>query len=237
MSKRLLKGLLLGLILGAPVLIYLFLQGFGENKYALHVFYGKGVIEALENPPKKREYEVDLFYMGEGDQPQWYERCNFNKEVFQVPEADFSKVGGGAFSFSELATAYVVVFHSPEVESSATRFLSSELNRLRKEFSANELQFVLLVSEGSFSYEEIKGEDNDGWHVVVGEREKRAQWANCGLAIPHALGREVSTQDEYLSILTLVDQRGRVRGYFEGDKQQETDRLGLEVRVLLQEDN
>lgn len=43
MASARVKVLLLILILGMPVLIYLFLQGFGENKYEIPVFYQDGL--------------------------------------------------------------------------------------------------------------------------------------------------------------------------------------------------
>ena len=43
MASKTIKMLLLLLLLGVPVLIYLFLQGFGENQYTLPIYYEEGI--------------------------------------------------------------------------------------------------------------------------------------------------------------------------------------------------
>ncbi|MGI9549577.1 MAG: hypothetical protein ACR2MT_00145 [Aurantibacter sp.] len=47
MSSKRLKALLLLLLLGMPVLLYLFLQGFGENQYQIPIFYQDGIISPI----------------------------------------------------------------------------------------------------------------------------------------------------------------------------------------------
>ena len=46
------KALLLILILGIPVLLYLFLQSFGENQYQVPVMYVEGMVDPKEGCPE-----------------------------------------------------------------------------------------------------------------------------------------------------------------------------------------
>ena len=47
MPQKWLKTLMLLLLLGLPIVLYLFLQGFGENKYQIPVYYEGGVDNKL----------------------------------------------------------------------------------------------------------------------------------------------------------------------------------------------
>jgi protein SCO1/2 len=68
MPLKWLKALLLVVLLGMPVLLYMFLQGFGENKYQVPVFYQDGIESpvqpgCLENQTSHR---LDRYFIDAG---------------------------------------------------------------------------------------------------------------------------------------------------------------------------
>jgi len=60
MASSRVKVLLLILILGIPVLLYLFLQSFGENQYQVPVMHEEGIADRDENcPPGTKPHTID----------------------------------------------------------------------------------------------------------------------------------------------------------------------------------
>lgn len=228
---------MLGITLLFPVLIYLFLQMFGENKYALPVFFTDGVSSWLENPPEKREYDTKLYYAGEGSQQDWEQNCMYSPEQHSVGSTTLKTLDGLEFKTGDLTTAYVVGF-LPLVEGVEDfNFILSELMRIREEYTEDEVQLVLVFGDSALSNRQYPIVSQlAGWHGVLGLPEEVIDWANCQLVLPHALGYNLATDEPYTTMLTLVDKQHRIRGYFDGTLQAETDRLNLELRVLLQED-
>jgi len=237
MASNPLKGLFLGLTLLFPVLIYLFLQLFGENKYALPVFYPTGVTSWLENPPEKREYEIKLYYSGEGAEIGWEKQCIYESQPHTVSPVTFKTLVGNDFQIETISTAYVVGFLPLEEKGEDYNFLLSELTRIREEYTTEEVQLVLIFADSALNSRQYPVISQlAGWHGVLGSPEEVVDWANCQLVLPHALGYNLSASSPYTPMLTLVDDQQRIRGYFDGSQQAETDRLNLELRVLLQEE-
>lgn len=62
------KAILLFLLLVLPVLIYLFLQGFGRNQFAIPIYYENGLLdvpEACQDHPQVGQYQIDYTNVNE----------------------------------------------------------------------------------------------------------------------------------------------------------------------------
>ena len=239
MAKSKGKGIVLGLTLIVPLGVVLFLYMFGENKFALPVFYPEGVKATVENPPDKREYETELFYREEGTNTDWLAACDYPAgEQHTVAGISFKTIEGYDYNPVDMKSPYVVAFLPEEDGVGDYGFVLSELMRIRNEYDFQEMQILLVFADSSLDQREwLTTSQLAGWQGVIGYPQQVAEWANCQLVIPHALGKSLSVDEPYTNILTLIDAKHRIRGYFDGALQTETDRLNVELRVLLQEEN
>lgn len=99
MASTRVKALLLLLLLGLPVLLYLFLQGFGENEYSIPVFYEDGV----PNPKtgcteSKNAHSIETLLKGES-----CEAWNCSQIEGKLVLFGFIKSGGDEEPISEMA--------------------------------------------------------------------------------------------------------------------------------------
>lgn len=236
--KKPFQLVLLLVLLALPVVIYLFLQMFGENKYGLAIFYEQGVDYTLDHAPERRQYETDLFYRAEGPGAGWENQCNFAGGQHYVPSPNFVGLGGSTLDFEGFITpCLVAIFPEGESLPKDFQFLFSELMRARREFSKDEMQVILIMAtETPTSLNPAAMQQMAGWHGFQGTPMEVSDWANCGLVLPHAMGAPLSLNMPFTPMLTLIDNKQRVRGYYDGSEATETDRMILELRVLMQEE-
>ena len=65
MLSKQLKALLLLILLGMPVLFYLFLQSFGENKYEIPIFFEDGISDRLSGCEREVPHTIDNYFQSE----------------------------------------------------------------------------------------------------------------------------------------------------------------------------
>ena len=227
----------MSLALVVPGILYVLLQLLGENKFALPIFYELGVPHTLDNPPSRRDADIAYAYRNEGPEPGWEQACGFANAPHRVGDITFKTLDGYDFAMGQIKTAYVVGLLPLEEEGAAQYdFTMSELMRIRQTYGVDQLQIVLVFADSALGQRQYPVMTQlAGWHGVLGLPEPIAQWANCELVLPHPLAVTVKAEAPYTHILTLVDEQKRVRGYYDGRKQKETDRLDVELRVLMQE--
>lgn len=216
-TNQLLKAGALTLILVLPALAFLFLQGFGENEYALPIL----------NPES--------------------EECTPNKGadgIHRVPAFSFINQDGQPFSDKNLeGKIYVTDFfftRCPDI----CLTMSSELARVHE--AMKKYSDVIILShtvDPEFdsaqvlkAYAQRYGADTNRWIFVTGSKAAIYEQARCGYFIAAKPATSNTTLDFIHSDkLVLVDKEKRIRGYYSGTKREDVDRLITEIQVLLSE--
>lgn len=115
--KKLFKIFVLVVALLVPALIYLFLRGFGENHFAIPVYYEDGislsVCGSLDKKPHLVEFEsyslqnAHLFYFPEWvNDEEFYRQCNRIQSKW--PEIRFTAIADSSFSDIKIGNKLVV---------------------------------------------------------------------------------------------------------------------------------
>ena len=206
------------LILATPVLIYLFLQSFGSNSYAIPVYYEEGVVSSLQN-------------------------CSFSEGQHHIPDFELVTQDGGDISNKILENNITVVdffFTScPDI----CPIMTSELSRVQEVFKDNEtvnmLSFTVDPAYDSpqvlKDYAEEFGIDTLQWKFITGDKEEIYSLARCGFLLPVVDGDGSKSDFIHSEKVILVDGNKRIRGYYDGTDRNEVDRLITEINILLTE--
>lgn len=166
------KVFFLALALLAPVVIYLFLQSFGNNQYELPILYAEEV-PALEG-------------------------CEEVKPPYRLSE-----------------DVYIGVEHKAIL-------IDTRLGEVDRKFINNELARVRQYFGGSPFHYRLKGADVDaGVPEGYNSRQGLVEYARC-----------VLRYEANNSFITLVDNQGRIRSYFDSSKKQDFDRMITEIEIL-----
>lgn len=201
MNKYLKTGILL-LTLAIPVFIWLFLKNFGQNQFALPVYYEESVpnvdgCENLESP-----HTVSL-----------------------ITAPDASPVSG-----ADIEATASITFFLPQVCDENCRLVLEQLANLQTTFSDNpDFQILLFASSAAYSLHQLNGlqeqylANPDVWKFVSLESSSFNQIQRCGYLLPEV------TLDQPL---VMTDEKGRIRGYYEGTDVEEIDRLKGELKIL-----
>lgn len=208
-------GILL-LILAIPVLIYLFLQGFGANQFDIPVYYEEGV------------------YSSNSD-------CNFSEGQHSIP--NFSLVNQDKDDITDAAlegkiTVVDFFFTScPDI----CPIMSSELSRVASAFKREGSVKIMSFSvdpthdtpEVLKSYAEDYEAEAEQWQFVTGDKKSIYTLARCGFILPVQDGDGGKGDFIHSEKLVLVDESKRIRGYYDGTDRADVDRLITEIGILL----
>lgn len=214
---RILQGLVLVCILLIPVLIFMFLRGFGENKYDLPVFYQNGV----DNPFQECQFE---------DSTQHY-----------IPEFAFTNQEGKTIGRKEMEGKITIVDFFFTSCPSICPLMSKEMERVNDMFRDNpEVQIMSISIDPEYDTPEILHEYADEhhaipgkWHFLSGPKLETYRLARCGFVLPTLDGMGVPDDFVHSDKFVLVDDLGRIRGYYSGTNREDVDLLMLETKVLL----
>ena len=206
---RALRPILLFVLLGLPVVIYLFLRIFGENRYA----------------------EIPVFHEAGSKSPRT--ECNWSKETHRVPEFELSTSSGELFSQKHLETKISIVSFVMEDSTHLHAHLYNELIRIKDALSTHQLQLLLISQTGAQLTTNRNRLETIPWILTSGDSALVTELARCGFILPF----EDRDNQESLAFntLVLVDQERRIRGYYPVADMEEVDRLILEIKVLLYE--
>lgn len=162
----------------------------------------------------------------------------------KIPDFSFVNQHGMTISNDDLkGEIYIANFiftncpaECPVMTNQLARVQSAFQNNDRVKFISHtvdpENDSIEVLAEYADDYGAIPGK----WHFVTGEKEDIYQLAIKGYFIPAGEDPNPEVQFLHSDKMVLVDQKGRIRGYYTGVDKKEIDKLITEIRVLLQED-
>ncbi|UJP66856.1 SCO family protein [Mongoliitalea daihaiensis] len=213
---RILQGLVLLCILLIPVMIIVFLKTFGNNQFDIPVLYQYGVEDA-------------------------FQECNYPDSIQHViPDFTFTSNKGlqvGRFEMEGKITIVDFFFTSCP---SICPVMSSEMERVDDAFKDNpNVQIYSISIDPDFDTKEVlesyaqKHMASPKWHFLSGDKEETYRLARCGFVLPTFDGYGVPDDFVHSDKFVLVDEFGRIRGYYSGTTREEVDRLIVETKILL----
>jgi protein SCO1/2 len=204
--KESLKLLMLLVTLAVPVIIFLFLKGFGENHYAVPVFYSQGIPkDTSECKSGNKPHEVDLSDFGFSIQGE--NQGNMFHHKLSVMDIDIQ----------------------PAIPLGKA---GNPLNRIVDHFTGeNSVQFILIRPGQDFDRNKQSLAD-DRFKYVYGNMNDVSAFARCGLILLDFPGKTDASTRRFV----LVDQQGRIRGYYPLSDFDEVDRMILEMKIILEEE-
>lgn len=202
-SKAIITTGILLLILAIPTFLFIFLFTFGENEFAIPVYYQEGVIISREG-------------------------CSWPSGPYEVPDFEVTGQGNSKITSAVLQEKLSIIHFVPAVQSSEQRALYSELTRLLETFQEN--PSVQLLSLFSSTSAKPSSQDRflERWLLLSGEAEAIAKLASCGFILPSTDFPKLSIEHQ----LVLVDGKKHIRGYYDSRKKEEVDRLITEIEIL-----
>ncbi len=214
---RILQGMVLVCILLVPVLIFMFLKGFGNNTYDIPIFFEKG----SENP----FLECPI-----GDTTQHY-----------IPDFTFVNQNGNPVGKAQMEGKVTIVDFFFTSCPSICPVMSSEMERVNDMFRVEPNVQILSISiDPEFDTPEILKEYADKhkaqagkWDFLSGGKAETYQLAKCGFILPTLDGMGVPDDFAHSDKFVLVDGLGRIRGYYSGTNREDVDLLMLEAKILL----
>ncbi|MBC6366759.1 SCO family protein [Algoriphagus sp. AK58] len=216
-SLRILQGMVLVCILLIPVLIFMFLRGFGTNEYDLPIYFQNGV----DNPFK--ECPVS-------DSSQHY-----------IPEFSFTNQDGQKIGRAQMRGKITIVDFFFTSCPSICPVMSKEMERVNDMFrDETKVQIMSISIDPEYDTPEILKEYanehhaiSGKWHFLSGPKEETYQLARCGFILPTLDGNGVPDDFVHSDKFILIDEEGRIRGYYSGTNREDVDLLMLETKVLL----
>jgi len=214
---RILQGFVLVCILLIPVLIFMFLKGFGNNEYDLPIFFEKGVENPFQTCPTS-------------DTTQHY-----------IPDFSFVNQEGQMKGKADMLGKITIVDFFFTSCPSICPVMSKEMERVNDMFrDESGVQILSISIDPEYDTPEILKEYADEhnakagkWDFLSGDKLTTYQLARCGFVIPTIDGLGVPDDFVHSDKFILVDELGRIRGYYSGTNREDVDLLMLETKVLL----
>jgi len=210
------RVLILGLLILAPILVFIFMSTFGEHHFGLKTYF----------PVTDDTGEVVT--NAEGD------------TVFkEIPDFQLTSQKGETFGKEDLdGNIYVADFFFATCPGICKK-MSSQLVRVQEAFQNDTtvqlVSFTVNPEHDSASvlqnYADMYGADPDKWTFLTGPREEIYDLAQKGFYLPV---QQVEGQQDFIHSekFMLVDKEHHVRGIYDGTDPVDVDRLITEIRVL-----
>ena len=216
-SLRILQGFVLVCILLIPVLIFLFLKGFGTNEYDLPIFFQKGVDNPFKECPAT-------------DSTQHY-----------IPDFTFTNQEGKPIGRAQMEGKITVVDFFFTSCPSICPVMSKEMARVNDMFRDEpQVQLMSISIDPEYDTPQILKKYADEhqaitgkWHFLSGPKLETFQLARCGFVLPALDGNGVPDDFVHSDKFMLIDEQGRIRGYYSGTTREQVDLLMLETKILL----
>ncbi|WP_373522575.1 SCO family protein [Aquiflexum sp.] len=214
---RILQGLVLLCILMVPVLIIVFLKSFGSNRYDIPILYETGV----ENPFGECIVEES----GQHYIPEFRLFTQENKERGK----------------SEMNGKITIVDFFFTSCPSICPVMSTEMERVDDAFrNESDVQIYSISIDPEYDTPEVLASyaqkhlaTPEKWFFLTGDKAEIYNLARCGFILPTLDGLGDPEEFIHSDKFVLVDDIGRIRGYYSGTKREEVDRLILETKILL----
>lgn len=119
--------------------------------------------------------------------------------------------------------------------------MSKEMERVNDHFREEPLVQILSISidptydtpEILKAYAEKHHAIPKKWYFLSGTKDETFQLARCGFILPALDGNGVPDDFVHSDKFILIDDQGRIRGYYSGTTREEVDLLMLETKILL----
>ncbi|MFN3784695.1 MAG: SCO family protein [Spirosomataceae bacterium] len=225
MTNKYVKAGILIALLVVPASVFIFLKVFGENKFNLPYFM----------PVIQDNGEV---LISNGD-TVFHQIPNFeliNQEANTINSGEFKdKIYVVSFFFSRCGTVCPVITRNQKA--------------VQEEFKGNERVKIVSISiDPKFDtpavlkkYAQENELDLSQWHLLTGEKSYIYDLAIKGFKLPvadaSAYDSTITNPDEtfiHSEKLLLIDNKGFVRGIYDGTSKEEIKRLNVEIKVLLE---
>jgi len=214
---RVIQVLVLVCVLMIPVLIILFLRGFSTNQYDIPILYQNGV----EDP---------------------FGQCDFKDSTqHYIPNFTFTDHLGRRVGKDEMMGKITVVDFFFTSCPSICPVMSSEMERVQDVFrNENNVQIYSISIDPEYDSKEVlldyaneHSAKKDKWFFLNGPIDETYDLARCGFILPTISGGAVPEDFVHSDKFVLVDELGRIRGYYSGSKREGVDQLILETKILL----
>ena len=214
---RFLQFLVLVCILMIPILIILFLKNFSSNTYSIPILYENGV----EDP---------------------YKECDFPAgQQHVIPDFRFYAPDSSEIGSREMKGKLTVVDFFFTSCPSICPIMSAEMERVQDAFrDEDNVQIFSISLDPDFDtpavladYAAVHGANPDKWFFLNGPREQTYALARCGFVLPALDGGKNPDDFVHSDKFVLVDEEGRIRGYYSGTTREGVDQLILETKILL----
>lgn len=214
---RILQGFVLVCILLVPILIFLFLKGFGTNSFELPVFFEKGVDNPFQECPLM-------------DSTQHF-----------IPDFSFKNQEGSIVGRDRMDGKITIVdffFTScPSICPQMSREMERVNDMFRDQESVQIMSFSIDPEYDTPAVLKAYAAEHRGvagkWDFLTGDKAAIYQLARCGFVIPTLDGFGIPDDFVHSDKFILVDQLGRIRGYYSGTSREDVDLLILETKILL----
>lgn len=214
---RILQGMVLVCILLLPILIFMFLKGFGTNEYELPIFFEKGVDNPFQECPIT-------------DTTQHY-----------IPDFAFTNQEGNTVGKAQMEGKITIVDFFFTSCPSICPDMSREMERVNDMFRDEpRVQIFSISIDPEYDTPAILKEYADRhyaqvgkWDFLTGDKLETYRLARCGFVIPTLDGNGVPDDFVHSDKFIMVDELGRIRGYYSGTNREDVDLLMLEAKILL----
>lgn len=200
------KVFFLLLILCLPVAIFLFLKGFGENKFSVTKYYQKTVPARSGCVAPAVPYHIKAF--------------DVFSDSTQMP-----------ISFSDFTVLYFYKshIHPSDMMVNMSRVFETFMDNDRVGIYSIYPQQADTAKKITEDYiQQSVNASTAKWQLVEMERSEYDSLITCALRMDeHESGR---------ADIVLLDKEQSIRGYYQSDQVLETDTLILELRILLKEE-
>lgn len=214
---RVLQGLVLLCILLIPIVIIVFLKTFGNNKYDIPVLFENGVEDPF--------MECDMAENGQHYIPD-----------FVLTSQDKTEIGR-----NEMKGKITIVDFFFTSCPSICPIMSTEMERVDDAFrNQDKVQIFSISIDPEYDTPEVLKEYAERhratpgkWFFLTGEKQLIYDLARCGFILPTLDGNGVPDDFVHSDKFVLVDELGRIRGYYSGTNREDVDKLILETKILL----
>ena len=188
----------------------MFLRTYGQNEFALPVFFENGGKVICSDS------------IGKGN----------SVKVFSVNLQD-------SFKLQDVYKADYKVVHFPDSKDAEIQTLKNELNRVLNTFddlSINLLSLKAVANKQNTGIDVKSFLAAERSNTYVYQEVAKDMIINCIFAFPTEEWEGKHPSEETIAVnhtLVLLDEDNKIRGYYDGYETKEVDRLILEIRVLL----
>lgn len=155
--------------------------------------------------------------------------CNTDTGQYRIGFFPFYDAGENACDTSLIRGHYTVLMIPDTAQTLKSEREISNLTRVLQDINDPPAVQAIIIRVGQPSGLPQKDEDHpdDPVKILYGSGGDVFHFARCGLILP---------PDSVFSKMVLVDESGRIRGYYQNDRFDESDRLTVEIKILLKEE-